>query len=85
MPSVEQEEIDRWTALEAWNEFVRKVSPNNPIKIMLSRVRELEAENAKLREALLPFAKIWIGDKDGTNSIPWGDCRRAAELMEGWK
>lgn len=35
----------------------------------------------RLEEALKPFAKVWIGDQDGTARLPFEDCRTAHELL----
>jgi len=62
---------------------------------LLARVRELEAENARLREGLRPFAewsKGWhanwpdhlpVNETKTDDSPTLGDCRRAAELLGG--
>lgn len=48
---------------------------------VLARLSEVQRENAKLREALKPFADIWHGNQDGTTRIPWDSIKQAADAL----
>lgn len=63
-------------------ERLRCVDPFTCRNRMLARLAALEAENARLREALLPFARAYRGGRAGPGYASLADYYRAAELVE---